>query len=79
MRRVATAGPVVMGSGLRSLCEQPRNDDVETFEFRSREPRLQFFEQLLRDDQGRIVEHPAEASERQTERGENRAGHGAAG
>jgi hypothetical protein len=31
MRRGATAGPVVMDSGLRSLRSRPRNDGVEQF------------------------------------------------
>jgi hypothetical protein len=31
IHRVATAGPVVMDSGLRSLRSRPRNDGVEQF------------------------------------------------
>jgi antitoxin ParD1/3/4 len=48
MRRLATAGPVVMGSGLRSLCERPRNDDVEQFVT----PRLRLMGRCLPDFAG---------------------------
>ena len=44
--------------------ERPASRIIDVLiEFRPRQPRFQFFEQLPRDDQGRIVEHPAKTGE----------------